>query len=149
MLLWKTILCLLSANLASSGLTKPDTLVDDGAGSLQPLKDSLQNTKSSKDLHLIRGLLIAREAPPEILANYIPRAELQPLRNSQQNSDAAEDLHLIRGLLRSRQNNCPSGYGQCSNAPSKLVSLSLFLIPLFRSFSHPPLHTLISYSTLK
>lgn len=61
MLLWSTLLCLLSANFVVSQFAKPDILVDyDPDTTLQPKKGDMQN-QDGKDSHVIRGLLRVRQ----------------------------------------------------------------------------------------
>ena len=186
MLLWTTLICLFSVDLVVSEFASPEVLADNPNTSLQPLEDTVEGWGSSDDLHLIRGLLEARnaspfkndfqkrdflglrlipgllvsrkaapfegglqdrdssdlhlirgllstrDAQPEILAGYNLGVALQQPKASSQNKDSSRDLHVIRGLLVTRQ-QCPTGYGQCSNAPGK----SVFLHYLILSFSLP------------
>ena len=166
MSLRKIILCLFSANLVVSEFASPELLADyDLNTSLQPLeiswqgwespddlhlihgllvsrsasplKDDLQKRDSS-DLHLIRGLLRTRSAQPEVLADYGIGTPLRPPKDSLLGEDSLEDRHVIRGLLRVRQ-QCPTGYGQCSNAPGRSVSLLRLPLSLFHSSVAVPL----------
>ena len=62
MLLWTTLFCLLSANLALSQFSPPEILASyDPDTVLKPLKDTLKNKDSSDNLRLIRGLLMMRQ----------------------------------------------------------------------------------------
>ena len=63
MLLWTTLLCLLSIDLAVSQAVQPDILLNSGQSTaLQPLKDKMQNKDSTDNVHLIRGLLTVRQS---------------------------------------------------------------------------------------
>lgn len=62
MLLWTSLLCLLSAHLAVSQFAKPEILADyDPATVLKPTNNNLGDKDSSSSRHLIRGLLMARQ----------------------------------------------------------------------------------------
>ncbi|KAF9646919.1 hypothetical protein BDM02DRAFT_3130075 [Thelephora ganbajun] len=63
MLLWTTLLCLLSANLALSQFSPPEILAAfDPDTALVPLKDKLEKKDASDNVHLIRGLLMVRQS---------------------------------------------------------------------------------------
>jgi hypothetical protein len=145
MLLWEIILCLFSANLVVSGFASPELLADyDLNTSSQPLEVTLQRRESPDALHLIRGLLVTRNASPlkeslqkrdspdlhlilgllgtwtalPEVADDDSSANLRPPEGSLQSRGLSEGLHVIRGLLITRQ-QCPTGYGQCPNAPGQ------------------------------
>jgi len=62
MLLWTALLCLISVNLVFSEFVPPGMLVKyDPATVLKPVKDNLESKDLSDDVHLIRGLLMARQ----------------------------------------------------------------------------------------
>ena len=63
MLLWITLLCLLSANVVTSQFTPPGILADyDPNTTLRPLKNNLKNKHASESTHFIRGLLMVRQS---------------------------------------------------------------------------------------
>jgi hypothetical protein len=102
-----------------------------------PSESGLQKRDPSA-LRLIRGLLKTRDASPGILVDYDRGTALQRPQDGSQTKNSSNGLHVIRGLLVTRQ-KCPTGYGQCSNAPQKSVSLihsTPFLSP---GRSHIPL----------
>ena len=70
---------------------------------------------------LIRGLPTTRGVSPGVLVNFDTDVTLQPLEDHLPSENSSEGSHLIRGLLWPRA-ACPTGYGQCSNDATKLVS---------------------------
>lgn len=63
MLLWTALLCLFSASLVAS--QAPEILADyDPPTPLKPMNDKLENTDSSDNPHVIRGLLMTRQSCP-------------------------------------------------------------------------------------
>ena len=142
MLLWKTLLCLLSANFVASQFASPELLVDDDPDtSLQPPGAHLlmaRDPSPLEDHHLIRDLLRVREVSPEILVDYDPGTSLQPPESGSDAKEPSENRRFIRGLLFTR-GVCPTGYDQCADDPSRSVfsfSLSSSLRWFFLLHSH-------------
>lgn len=107
------------------------------------MRDVLQNRAPAEELHLIRGLLRARDALPETIVDDDPGTTLQPPKGSSEYKDSSDNRRFIRGLLFTR-GGCPKDYDGCSGDPSKSVFPPRHLPLSLLVCSAPPLSLALS-----
>jgi len=68
------------------------------------------------------ALVVSQFPPPDIIADYDPLATLEPMNTGIDDTNSTDlNVREIRGLLGARHNECPAGYGECTNKPGRLA----------------------------